>query len=243
MDSIRYGSKEINFEIRRVKRRKTVTIRLNPSRIVSVLAPEGADEERIRAIVRKRARWIAERQDSVRGLNVLDKAKEFVSGETLPYLGRGYRLKVVRAGVGQNGRCELVAGRLLVEVAPGLNREGQKELVKRRIVSWYLERADEKIRDRVDYYSRQVGVKPKGIEIKEQEKRWGSCSKGGMVRFNWKIVFAPLSVLDYVIVHELCHLLYPDHSEQFWQKIQSCIPDYKKKRKWLKEFTPQSTIF
>ena len=110
MESVNYGKKQINFEIRRGKRQKTVTIQLNPSGIVSVLAPELVSEERIRTIVQKKAKWIIDRQDSIGNNGVFNTAKEFVSGETFVYLGKRYRLKVVKTGSNQNGKCELAGG-------------------------------------------------------------------------------------------------------------------------------------
>ena len=100
--------------------------------------------------------------------------------------------------------------------------------VKKALMEWYLEHAEEKIKERVSRFAQLIGKWPASIEIKNQEKRWGSCSRSGIIRFNWKIIMAPISVMDYVIVHELCHLIYPHHSSQFWQKVQSIIPDYKR---------------
>jgi predicted metal-dependent hydrolase len=91
-----------------------------------------------------------------------------------------------------------------------------------------LEHAKEKIRERVDRFAQQIGRWPANIEVKNQERRWGSWSHKGNIRFNWKIIMAPISVMDYVIVHELCHLIHSHHSTEFWQKVQSIIPDYKK---------------
>jgi predicted metal-dependent hydrolase len=243
MESVNYGKKQINFEIRRGKRQKTVTIQLNPSGIVSVLAPELVSEERIRTIVQKKAKWIIDRQDSIGNKRVFNTAKEFVSGETFVYLGKRYRLKVVKTGSNQNGKCELAGGRLRVEIGQNDAREKQKETVRKSIVSWYLAQADNKFRERVDYYSPLIGNRPRVVEIKEQKKRWGSCSCNGIVRFNWKIVMTPISVVDYVIVHELCHLIFPHHSPQFWEKVASIIPAYGKRRVWLKHFSSQLDIF
>jgi predicted metal-dependent hydrolase len=103
-----------------------------------------------------------------------------------------------------------------------------------------VEHAEEKIKERVNRFAPLIGKWPVSIKVKNQEKRWGSCSQGGIIRFNWKIVMVPISVMDYVITHELCHLIYPHHSIQFWQKVQSIIPDYEKKRHWLKEFSLQT---
>jgi hypothetical protein len=112
--------------------------------------------------------------------------------------------------------------------------ESEKTVVGKAIIVWYFEHAENKVKERLDRFALQIGKRPASVEIKNQVRRWGSCSRNGMVRLNWKIIMAPVSVIDYVIVHELCHLVYPQHSSQFWQKVQSIISDYKRRREWLK---------
>jgi predicted metal-dependent hydrolase len=127
-----------------------------------------------------------------------------------------------------------VNGRLLVETNGKPDIGSEKTAVKKALMDWYFEHAENKVKERLDRFAQQIGKWPASVEIKRQVRRWGSCSRNGMVRLNWKIIMAPLSIIDYVIVHELCHLMYPQHSFQFWQKVQSIIPDYKKRRDWLK---------
>jgi predicted metal-dependent hydrolase len=186
-------------------------------------------------IIRKKARWIIEKQEQIKSNKDSNPAKEFVSGESFPYLGRHYRLKVIKSSKDVERKCRLVNGRILVEVNENRGEEGKKVTVKRNLINWYLEHAKEKIGERIGRFGQQIGRWPANIEIKNQERRWGSCSPNGSIRFNWKIIMAPISVLDYVIVHELCHLIYSHHSTQFWQKVQSIIPDYRRRRDWLKE--------
>jgi predicted metal-dependent hydrolase len=186
-------------------------------------------------IIQKKARWILEKQEQMERKRDSNPAKEFVSGESFPYLGRHYRLKVIKSSKDVERKCRLVNGRILVEVNENRGEEGKKVTVKRNLINWYLEHAKEKIGERIGRFGQQIGRWPANIEIKNQERRWGSCSPNGSIRFNWKIIMAPISVLDYVIVHELCHLIYSHHSTQFWQKVQSIIPDYRRRRDWLKE--------
>jgi len=110
-------------------------------------------------------------------------------------------------------------------------------------MKWYLERAEEKIPQRARLYARQIGAWPEKVEIKNYKKQWGSYSHNGVIRFNWKIITAPVTILGYVIVHELCHLIYPNHSAQFWQKIQTTIPNYRNRRNKLKKDSLQIGIF
>jgi hypothetical protein len=235
MSYIPYGNRKINFEVKRGNRKKTVAIHVSPNALVTVLVPQYLDEEKIRMIVQKRAHWIIERQEQIKKNKDSNSVKEFVSGESFPYLGKYYRLKVMKSTTDTEEKCRLVGGRLVVEVNAKSDSENDRKAIKAALMDWYLQHAEEKIKERVSRFARLIGKRPNSTKIKNQEKRWGSCSRTGIIRFNWKIIMAPISIMDYVIVHELCHLFYPHHSPQFWQRVQSIIPDYKKRQHWLKE--------
>ena len=243
MDHIQYGNREIVFKIKRSNRRKTVGIHIDPEKGVIVHSPQFLRVDEISEIVRKRAQWIIEKRKFVRNQSQLNSVKEFVSGETFPYLGRKYRLKVKKSASGKEECCSLINGRLLVQIERELDGKGVKEIVRKALIKWYLEHAHEKIPQRVKLYARQMGAWPERVEIKSYKRQWGSCSHNGVIRFNWKIITAPVTILDYVIVHELCHLIYPNHSAQFWEKLQTIIPNYKNRRNKLKEHSLQIGIF
>lgn len=235
MNTIQYGNRVIQYNIKKGNRKKTVAVHINPMATITVFSPRHLDDEKIRMIVQKKARWILEKQEQVESNRHSNPTKEFVSGESFPYLGKYYRLKVIKTAKEAIEKCRLVNGRFLIEVDGKPKIGTDKTSVKRALLDWYLEHAEAKIKERVDRFSEQIGKWPVSVKVKNQEKRWGSCSRYGMIRFNWKIIMAPISIMDYVIVHELCHLIYPHHSPQFWQKVQSVISDFTKKRSWLKE--------
>ena len=210
---------------------------------ITVSAPQYLNEEKIRMIVQKKARWILDKQEQMERKKHDNPVKEFVSGESFPYLGKNYRLKVIRSSPEAEEKCNLVNGRFLIELNGQSDGNSERASVKKALADWYVEHAKETIAERVERFAQQLGKWPRSIKIKNQKKQWGSCSSHGAVRFNWKIIMTPISVLDYVIVHELCHLIYPHHSAQFWQKVQSIIPDYKKKRDLLKEYSYQMEVF
>jgi len=201
------------------------------------LSPSFLDEGDIQKILYKKGKRIIEKLEQVKKNTDANSAKQFVSGESFPYLGRYYRLKVIKPLPEGEKKCRLVNGRFFVEGNGHSGNENGSSSVKRALIEWYVEHAEEKIRERVNRFAPLIGKRPVSIKIKNQEKRWGSCSRGGIIRLNWKIVMAPISVMDYVIVHELCHLIYPHHTLQFWQKVQSIIPDYGKRRHRLKEYS------
>ena len=218
-------------------------IYIDPKADVVVRSPQFLKVDRILEIVKRRARWIIEKQELVENQSHPGSVKEFLSGEAFPYLGKQYRLKVIKSALKEEDKCKLGNGRFLVEINADLNSEGIKRTVKKTLINWYLERAEEKIPERVRLYARQIGKWPKRVELKNHKRRWGSCSHNGIVRFNWKTIMAPVTILDYVIVYELCHLIHQHHSAQFWRKVQTIIPDYTKRRDNLREQSFQLAIF
>lgn len=235
MKQIAFGRTKIKYEIRRGKRKKTVGLVVQPNALVIVLSPQFLSEEMIRQIVRKRAGWIIRQQEKIKKLKADYPEKEFVSGESFLYLGRQYRLKVIRSSDKKNTHCRLENGRLYIAIDREIEGKEASGVVKEKLIEWYRAKAEAKIRDRIRRYTQTIRKRPVKILIRDQVKRWGSCSNSGVLRFNWKVIMAPLSVLDYVITHELCHLIIKNHSDKFWNKLGSIIPDYKKKRQWLKE--------
>ena len=242
MRHIQYGNRRISFRIERSNRKKTLGIYISPKTGVVVRSPRFLKVDKILEIVKKRARWIIEKQELVRNQGHLGSVKEFVSGESFPYLGKQYRLKVMKSA-SKEEKCKLINGRFLVEVNWELKGQGIKRTLKKTLINWYLQRAEEKIPERVKLYAPKIGKWPQRVEIKNHKRQWGSCSHSGIVRFNWKIIMAPVTILDYVIVHELCHLIHQHHSSQFWQKVQTIIPDYAKRRDKLRQYSLQIGSF
>jgi hypothetical protein len=238
MDCIPYDGDEIRYEIVRGRRKRTVAIRLDSASAVTVFAPRRLDEEGIRAIVRKKAPWILRKQAKIRESGAAHPPKQYISGEVFPYLGRRYRLEVSSLSREGAPLCRLKRGRFRVEIPMALSGEKGRAAVKRAVREWYQRRAEERIRERLPLFAAELGVKAAGIEIRDQKGRWGSCSRTGVLRFNWRIAAASPDLVDYLIVHELSHLLHPDHSPRFWQCVGRLIPDCDRMRALLREHGP-----
>jgi predicted metal-dependent hydrolase len=110
------------------------------------------------------------------------------------------------------------------------------DLLRCALETWYRNQARGKINERIAYYQDKIGRAPGRVFIKDQKRRWGSCSARGNLNFNWRMVMAPEKVLDYVVVHELCHLIELNHSKAFWDALASILPDYKEQEEWLKNY-------
>ena len=226
----RNGPDGIRIAVERTGRRKTASIRVDNGR-VRVLVPRFLPEREIDALIARRMEWIRE---TVRVHAGLSRARErqYADGEPFEYLGRRYRLQIV---TGSAGRAKLVRGRLRVELVDGLDAEGRAAAIRERLSAWYAARALDRLREKTERYASVLRVAPPTVVVKACESRWGSCSSSGKVMFNWKVIMAPDPIVDYVVVHELCHLLEHNHSPAYWRLVERVIPDYRARRRWLRE--------
>jgi len=213
-------------EVVRTNRRKTATVKVEEGK-VSVVVPESLPATRIEALVTRKTRWIKEKLQ-IHENSIFVRPKEYVSGESFTYLGHNYRLKVKTAPAPS---VRLLGGRLVVALPDGDNR---RERVRMALTAWFREHAEAKLREKAERYAKIVGVTPSSVGIKTFKSRWGSCTIGGRILLNWRIIIAPNRIVDYVVVHELCHLKQHDHSPAFWRCVERVIPDYQECREWLK---------
>ena len=233
MDYVYFGEKQIHYEIIRTSRKKTMAIYVEPT-VVTVRAPTRLSGEKIRSLVLKKSRWIFNRQEQIKRERALHAPKEFISGESFPYLGRQYRLEVLQTVKEPDDSCHFTNGHIQVKIGAHLKSKEAKEAVREAVITWYKDRVKSKIIERLPHLTRQLGRWPASIQIKDQKCRWGSCSRKGAIHLNWKIIMAPVSVMDYLIVHELCHLIHQNHSAAYWKEVEALIPDYRKMRDWLR---------
>lgn len=155
---------------------------------------------------------------------------QLVSGEQLPYLGDRLPLTVVRENR-KNGKVKRIGERVIMTVP----YEADALFRGRLIEKWYRQEALYILSEKATEFASRLFVQYKKIYIKDQKSCWGSCSSKGNLNFNWRILLAPEPVCDYVVIHELCHLVHMNHSGDFWALVETLCPDYKQYRKWLKD--------
>lgn len=235
MDHIHFGKKRIQYTVRKGKREKTLAIAVTPATQVIVLAPEDFNTEKIKSVVRKKAKWILEKQEHFQKKALLFPEKEFISGEQIILMGRRYRLKIHEREDAEPCVPKVDGRRIHISVQRNLIPDERMAIIKEALIQWYCLHAKRIIHKRAERYGKICGIYPREIIIKDQKTRWGSCSKDGVLRFNWRIVVAPVSIIDYVVVHEMCHMKIKNHSPEFWRLVSLAIPDYKKRRNWLRE--------
>jgi len=228
MLSYQYGTEIIEFDVD-FRKRKTLSIQVEAPRIIHVIAPIGSSEEEILASVKAKSKWIIQKLFEIREVDNQRRIKDYVNGESFIYMGRNYSLQIVVDETVLLSEASLKNGKFFVTVP---NKES--ELIRHTLENWYKDKAKEKIKEKIAYYKDYFSIQPKRIVIKDQQKRWGSCTKDHQLLFNWRSIMAPSPVLDYIVVHEMCHMVYRNHSPEFWQLVKKILPDYEQHRAWLK---------
>ena len=229
---VQFGDTSIEYDVHRSERRKkTVQITMDGGRVL-VAAPSDTPHSKLEAIVRKRAPWIF-RQAPDPVLQVSRKC--FVSGETLPYLGRNVRLVVEPADVpSPKVRFDHWSFRIAVPI--GLDESKRYDGIRNVTVQWYRRRAAQRLPRTVELWRKRMGwPDTPGVLIRDQRQRWGSCAPDGTLRFNWRVVMVHPELAEYVVVHELAHLKISSHSAEYWAQVSSLLPDAQQRRQRLRE--------
>lgn len=224
-----FGESEgsLEYQLRRSDR-KTLGIAIEPGGRVVATAPADASLERIEAALRRRRRWIRDQLRHLAQLPPPPQPREWVAGETHRYLGRQYRLKLLS---GSQREVKLV-GRHFRVVLPD---PGDQDAVRRLMERWYLDHARTTFQRRLEGLLRETPVlrlrEPPPLLVRWLKKRWGSCSPEGRILMNVEAVKLPIGGIDYLLMHELCHLRVPNHGPDFWRLLGRCMPDWERWRK------------
>ena len=214
------------YTIKRSPKRKKVTITVERDRSVVVHAPESIPERVIRDVVESKRQWIYEKRKHAQKYEEQPHppGKELVNGESALYLGRNYQIEIRSADLTEI-RFEQ---RFLIPAC----LVGERRTVLRE---WYIDRARKKILPRVWSIAASLGVDCASAKIVDSRFRWGSCTVKNNVNLNWRLIKAPIFVIDYVIVHELAHLIEGNHSPRFWNIVRTHAPAAEKARYWLRD--------
>lgn len=214
---------DLRFEVRYSAARRFLEITVDRNGDLILSAPSAATEAVLRDFVRRKRMWIyqqlARQQSYIREL----PNKEFVDGEGFLYLGRSYRLRLVDESIAP---VKLVGGRFVMPRA--LASRGREHMIR-----WYCSNATRWLSAKIEDYVTRMEVAPVGVRVQDLGYRWGSCGKGELLYFHWKTVLLPARIAEYVVVHEMAHLLEPHHTPEFWQRVERALPDYELRKDWL----------
>lgn len=216
----------MDIEIEKIIRtkRKTIALQITDDATLIVRAPFKASDKTIMGIVLKHKKWIEEKKREVESRYPKFSPKEFVNGEGFLYMGSCYKLKIV----------DTQEVPLKFENEFYLSRNALPQ-ARDAFTSWHKNMAYEKISERVRWYAEQRGFKYKKVNITNAQKRWGSYSTNGNLNFSWRLIMAPLIVIDYVVIHELVHIEERNHSKAFWNKVKMLMPNYEIHKDWLRK--------
>ena len=228
MLSYEYGTQIIEFDVV-FRKRKTMAIQIQAPDKITVISPIGVKEDEILRVVKGKSKWIVQKLFQIREIDHLKRTREYVNGESFIYMGRNYSLQIQYDRTYKIPKAKLYRGKLYV-----YSDCYDPLFIRLAIEKWYKEKALQKIEERISYYQKYFDVAPNKVMVKEQKKRWGSCSSQRNLNFNWKCIMAPSPVLDYLVVHEMCHMVHMNHSPDFWNLVASILPDYEKRREILK---------
>lgn len=222
-------AQDIEFTLIRSER-KTADIVIERSGDVIVRAPNGIDDERVREAVADRALWVHRSLAEWEDLNSSRRHRPLAQGQGFAYLGRSYRLKFIEDSDVplrlKNGRWELSE--------TFVAREGAAA-ARKAFRDFYATKGLQIFTERVRQLAPCVGVEPGQVAVKELGYHWASCGGGGALNFHWKTLMAPQTVIDYIVVHELCHLRHRDHSDAFWNEVDKVMPQYRERKEWLRQ--------
>ncbi len=210
-------------------KRRSLSIEVKPDSTIIIKAPLKMPSAYIEKFLASKENWIRRKQAHFKNLSQVFPQPTFENGMAVWYLGNCYQLNLVQ----QKMQAKLDETTLTLYVP-----NTKPETVKRRLSLWYKTLALDIITDRVEYFLPSVNKPYRDLKIKTLKRQWGHCSRAGHLGFNWILMMAPLDVVDYVVVHECCHLLVHNHSMAFWKEVERILPQYKNQERWLKENGP-----
>lgn len=217
------------FEIIRNHRRKRIAIRVWEGK-VQLLTPQRFKENEAIAFLDKHAGWIQKKLHEQKSTHPYHP-KQYIDGELFPYLGENYFLNIACA---KKPTVMVRGNQLFVFIRETTCPNKRKLQIHQQLRAWYWQQAEQQLQQKSYEYAQRLGVQYQSITIKQFKSRWGSCSIKGDIQYTWQIILAPHAIVDYLTVHELAHIKHHDHSSQFWQVVESIIPDYKICRNWLR---------
>jgi len=227
----------LNIIIKRSANRKTASLAIYPDQRIVVSVPVRYPDAHIENLIRDKRNWIQKKLTELQALPQL-KSYELVEGGVLPLFNEELRLVFQLSSRSSVLRSE---NDLLVSLPS--NKVNDQRYLKNILFAWYQQQALAVIRSRVADFAQRLKVSPKDISVRTYRNRWGTCKSSGDLIFNWKLVFGSPLVLDYVVIHELCHLKEFNHSPKFWRWVESVMPHYRDAQKELKQLSLQCESF
>lgn len=216
---------DLTIPVRESPRRKSLQLTVERDSSLLLTAPPGLAVETLEAFVRQKQPWVYKKLAEKALMQKTIRRKQFVQGEGFLYLGRHHRLNLVKE---QAEPLKMANGRF------NLRRDAVSE-ARQHFIRWYSQRGKAWLWQRAQDFAARLEVQPAGLKVQDLGYRWGSCGKGEMLYFHWKTILLPARIAEYVVVHELVHLHEPNHSNEFWLRLERAMPDFEERKQWLAE--------
>lgn len=229
---LNYGTDVIEYSVVKTRRRKTSEVIVDKN-TVEVRAPLGKPDNEIEQVVRNKAAWISYKQKEYREMNPHIMKPTFGKNSTLPYLGEDYHFKILSKQ--EKNSIRFINGEFLITLFSSKSKKSTASYIERLYEHWLVQTARPIFMDKVKSNSEKLGIpKPEKISIKKLKNRWGSINKNGRtINLNVNLLKASEDIIDYIVLHELCHLKIKEHSHHFWDLLHKFMPDYQEKIDWL----------
>ena len=222
------GNVSLEIQIKRTNRKRTISLQLKDNKII-IKAPRTVSRKNLDEVIQKKQKWIKQRAI----LNFEEQKlrnRKFIDNEKFYFRGNQYHLSLI---FGKKEDVRIVDGRLLVTCKD--DRSIHSKNVKSLIEDFYFNEAAKMLNTRTNEFAKKMKVQPTGITVRNYVSKWGSCTSKNKISYNWRIIMAPDCIVDYLIIHELCHIIEHNHSKNFWSYVGTYCEDFQKKRKWLRE--------
>lgn len=224
----------IEYDLFHSSRRRTMELSVYEGDRLRAVVPNYVTEDQVNRFIRERAGWIEQRLKEAQVRQRFLNSRKYETGHEFLFLGKHYPLSVQYAQI-KRPRMKFDEAGWTIELFQGIAQAQVPEIVKARLIVWYRGQAMEVFGGRVFYFARHMGLEPLKVCVRAQKQVWGTCRYGDkQISLNWKLIMAPLEVIDYVVVHELAHLRHPNHSKKFWAVVETVLPEYQVSEEWLK---------
>ena len=223
-----YLGKTISFDIH-YKNRTSIGIHIDPYGRMEVQAPKGTSDEQVLSLLEGKWDWIQAKMQEIRDRSLGPKEKIYDNGESFLYLGNEYPIQISQ-GLDITQDHAVFEGDMLHIFVKQLEDEKIKQALKR----FYYQQCKALVEKSIQAHQSNFKIKPRSIRITDSKTTWGTCDSRQQLTFNWKLAMAPLQVIDYVVVHEMCHMVHLNHDRSFWRLVGKIIPDYEQRENWLK---------
>lgn len=223
-----HKNREIKFNII-YRKRKTMSLEIKRDGIINVIAPNGLDKTFIVDKVKNKSDWIIKKLDEIEVLNNNRYIRSYESGDIFLYLGKEYMLEVLVDKITIGTSVSLENNKLIVR-----SNSNNKDVIQRALKNWYTDETLGIVKEKINYYKLFFEDTVTSIKIKDQKSRWASCTYKNEILFNLRCSMMPIQIIDYIVVHEMCHMEHRNHSKDFYLAVERILPDYKERVKWLK---------